>query len=233
MDGVLTQTAKVHAAAWKEMFDEYLRVHADRTGEAFREFTIKEDYPDYVDAKLRQDGVRSFLASRGISLPEGTPNDDPSAETINGLGNRKNALVVELIRTKGVETYPGSVTFLEITREAGMRTAVVSASKNTPEVLRVTGLESMFDDRVDGNVAAELKLPGKPAPETFLEAARRLGSDPAQCVVFEDAIIGVEAGRVGDFGYVVGVDRVDNPDALAAAGADIVVQDLDELLVTE
>lgn len=227
LDGVLTQTAKVHAEAWKEMFDAYLK---EREGEAFRPFDIATEYVEYVDGRLRQDGVRAFLASRGIELPEGSPDDSPDRETINGLGNRKNARVVELIRTKGVETFPGSVRFLQVAREAGLRCAVVSASKNTPEVLRVTGMDALFDVRVDGNVAAERNLPGKPRPDTFLAAASDLGVAPEHCAVFEDATSGVEAGRAGKFGLVVGVDRVGQAEALREHGADIVVRDLSELL---
>lgn len=227
LDGVLTHTAKVHAEAWKEMFDAFL---PQREGDDFRPFDIATDYMQYVDGRLRQDGVRGFLASRGIELPEGAPDDSPDQETINGLGNRKNERVVELIRTKGVETFPGSVRFLKVAREAGLRCAVVSASKNTPEVLRVTGLEDLFDVRVDGNVAAERNLPGKPKPDTFLAAAGELGVDPEHCAVFEDATSGVEAGRAGRFGLVVGVDRVGQAEALREHGADIVVSDLSELL---
>jgi len=229
MDGVLTQTAKVHAAAWTEMFDAYLRGRADREREQFRPFT-PEDYARYVDGKLRQDGVRAFLASRDITLPEGTPDDPPDAETVHGLGNRKNALVQDLIRTNGVDVYEGSVRFVAAVRDAGLRRAVVSASKNTGEVLAVTGLADLFEVRVDGLVAAERHLPGKPAPDTFLAAAEALGVDPAHCAVFEDAIAGVAAGRAGAFGWVVGVDRVGQADALREHGADIVVRDLSELL---
>jgi beta-phosphoglucomutase family hydrolase len=229
LDGVLTQTAKVHAAAWTEIFDAYLRGRAEDSGEPFRPFT-PEDYARYVDGKLRQDGVRAFLASRAITLPEGTPDDAPDAESVHGLGNRKNARVQELILERGVEVYEGSVRFVEAARDAGLRRAVVSASKNTGEVLEVTGLANLFEVRVDGIVAAERHLRGKPAPETFLAAAAALGIEPARCAVFEDAIAGVAAGRAGDFGWVVGVDRVGQADALREHGADIVVSDLSELL---
>lgn len=232
LDGVLTQTAKVHAAAWKEMFDAFLRQRSAETGEPFRPFEIATDYGPYVDGKLRQDGVRGFLASRDIALPEGATDDSPTAETVHGLGNRKNARVVELIRTEGVEVYEGSVRFLESVRSAGLRSAVVSASKNCQEVLAVTGIEHFFEVRVDGVVAAAEQLPGKPAPDTFLTAAKRLGIEPAQCVVFEDAVAGVQAGRAGAFGWVVGVDRFGDPAALQSHGADIVVSDLSELLGT-
>lgn len=230
LDGVLTQTAKVHAAAWKEMFDAFLRQRADETGEPFREFDIVADYGPYVDGKLREDGVRSFLASRGIELPEGTPQDAPDADTIHGLGTRKNERVKELIRERGVDVYEGSVRFVEAVRDAGLRRAVVSASKNTAEVLRVTGIGHFFEVRVDGVVAAEEDLPGKPGPDTFLLAAARLGVEPAACAVIEDAVAGVQAGRAGNFGYVIGVDRHGRPDELREHGADVVVSDLSELL---
>lgn len=227
LDGVLTHTAKVHSEAWKEMFDAFLR---EREGDDFQPFEIATDYMEYVDGRLRQDGVRAFLESRGIELPEGSADDSPEEETIHGLGNRKNDRVQELIREKGVETFPGSVRFLEAANEAGLRCAVVSASKNTPEVLRVTGMEHLFEVRIDGNVAAERNLPGKPAPDTFLAAAEAFGVEPGKCAVFEDATSGVEAGRAGNFGLVVGVNRGDQAAALREHGADIVVNDLSELL---
>lgn len=227
LDGVLTHTAKVHSEAWKEMFDAFLR---EREGADFRPFEIATDYTRYVDGRLRQDGVRGFLQSRGIELPEGSPDDGPDEETIHGLGNRKNERVQELIRTEGVETFLGSVRFVKLAREAGLRCAVVSASKNTPIVLQVAGLEDLFEVRVDGNVAAARGLPGKPKPDTFLAAARELGVDPEHCAVFEDATSGVEAGRAGRFGLVVGVNRADQAEALREHGADMVVNDLSELL---
>jgi len=230
LDGVLTQTAKVHAAAWKEMFDAFLRQRADEAGEPFRPFDIATDYPQYVDGKLREDGVRAFLQSRQIELPEGTPEDPPEADTVHGLGTRKNDLVQRLIRERGVEVYNGSVRFVRAAREAGLRTAVVSASKNTPEILAVTGLASLFEVRIDGNVAATRDLRGKPAPDTFLAAAAELGVPPKRCAVFEDAHAGVAAGRAGGFGYVVGVDRVGQATALQEHGANIVVGDLAELM---
>ena len=230
LDGVLTQTAKVHAAAWKEMFDAYLFERSTETGELFVPFEIATDYALYVDGKLRPDGVRSFLASRGIVLPEGTLDDAPSAATVHGLGTRKNILVHEIIRRDGVEVYEGSVRFIEVVRAAGMRTAVVSASRNCREVLIAAGIEHLFEVRIDGVVAGEAGLPGKPAPDTFLAAASRLGVEPAACVVFEDAVAGVAAGRAGAFGWVVGVDRVGHAEALRSSGADIVVTDLSELL---
>ncbi len=230
MDGVLTKTATVHAAAWKEMFDDYLQQHADETGEEFVPFDIASDYVKYVDGKLRQDGVRSFFESRGISLPEGTPEDDETRETIHGLGTRKNNRVQELIKTKGVDVYPDSITLLQAVRANGLKTAVVSASKNTPDVLRVTNLGDQFDYIMHGGIAAEQGLPGKPAPDTFLAAAKSLGEDPADCVVLEDAIVGVQAGSAGKFGYVIGVDRVEHGDQLRDNGADIVVKNLEELV---
>jgi beta-phosphoglucomutase family hydrolase len=230
LDGVLTRTAKVHAAAWKEMFDAYLAERAGQTGEPFHPFEIATDYTRYVDGKLRQDGVRSFLESRGITLPEGSPDDPPTATTVYGLGTRKNALVLDLLERDGVEVYEGSVRFVEVARDAGLRRAVVSASKNCRQVLAVAGIADLFEVRIDGVVAAEERLRGKPAPDTFLAAAAALGIDPAQCAVFEDAVAGVQAGRAGAFGWVVGVDRVGQAEALKRHGADTVVRDLGELL---
>ena len=217
LDGVLTQTAKVHAAAWKEMFDGFLR---ERDGEDFRPFT-DEDYNRYVDGKPRYDGVRSFLESRGI---------EPEETLVKELGDRKNALVQRKIREDGVEVYEGSRRYLEAARDAGLQRAVVSSSANTKEVLEVTGLDGLIEARVDGVLARERGLPGKPKPDTFLEGARILGAEPSQAAVFEDALAGVEAGRAGDFGCVIGVDRVGQADALRDHGADRVVQDLAELL---
>ena len=230
LDGVLTQTATVHAAAWKEMFDEFLRTRAKQTGEAFVPFDAAVDYLRYVDGRPRYDGVRSFLESRGIELPEGTPNDASTAETIRGLGMRKNELVLEMIHSMGVSTYEGSVRYVLAAREAGLRRAVVSASENTREVLAAAGIEDLFEERVDGIVARERHLSGKPAPDTFLAAARALDVLPAEAAVFEDALAGVAAGRAGRFGFVVGVDRVGQAAALREHGADLVVADLAELL---
>jgi beta-phosphoglucomutase family hydrolase len=230
LDGVLTDTASVHAAAWKQMFDDFLRARAERTGTPFEPFDVKADYGPYVDGKPRLDGTRGFLASRGITLPEGEPSDGPDAETVNGLATRKNALVHEKIEELGVEVYEGSVRYLHAVRDAGLTTAVVSSSANAELVLQVAGLSDLIDHRVDGVVAKERKLPGKPAPDTFLAAAQELNTTADHAVVFEDALAGVEAGRAGDFGCVIGVDRVGQADALREHGADRVVQDLDELL---
>lgn len=227
LDGVLTRTALVHAAAWKEMFDEFLR---ERDGASFRPFDDHEDYDEYVDGKPRDDGTRSFLRSRGIELPEGTDDDPPGAATVHGLGSRKNDLVLARLREKGVEVYDGSVRYVRAARAAGLRTAVVSSSANTAQVLSAAGIADLFDVRVDGRTAKERGLAGKPAPDMFLAAAKELGVPPAQAVVFEDALAGVQAGRAGDFGYVVGVDRVGQADALRDHGAHVVVQDLAELL---
>ncbi|MFF5252773.1 beta-phosphoglucomutase family hydrolase [Streptomyces leeuwenhoekii] len=225
LDGVVTKTAVVHAAAWKETFDAFLR---ERDGEDFRPFT-DADYDEYVDGRPRADGVRSFLASRGIELPEGSPDDPPDAPTVNGVSNRKNVLLLEKIRTQGVEAYDGTLRYIDAVRAQGLRTAIVSSSANTRDVLRSIDAERLFDVRIDGVVAAERKLPGKPRPDTFLAAARDLGVEPSRAAVFEDALAGMDAGRAGRFGYVVGVDRVGQSDALYAHGADRVVRDLAEL----
>jgi beta-phosphoglucomutase family hydrolase len=230
LDGVLTQTAKVHARAWKQMFDEFLSVRAAAGGGPFEPFDERIDYDDFVDGKPRYDGVRSFLDSRGIKLPDGTPNDPPDAQTIDGLGNRKNQFVLEIVRRDGVEAYAGSVRYVHAARDAGLQRAVVSSSTNCRDVLEAAGMLDLFDAIVDGNVARQRQLAGKPAPDTFLEGARRLGSEPAQAAVYEDALAGVEAGRAGHFGYVIGVDRVGHADALYQHGANLVVQDLAELL---
>jgi beta-phosphoglucomutase family hydrolase len=230
LDGVLTKTAVVHTAAWKQMFDEFLRQRAEREGTEFVPFDPGADYQRYVDGKPRYDGVRSFLGSRGIELPEGETDDPPSAETVRGLGNRKNELVLELIREQGVEAYEGSVRYLEAARDAGLRRAVVSASANCRDVLVAAGIEHFFEARIDGVVAEREGLNGKPAPDTFLAGARELGVEKEQAAVFEDALAGVEAGRAGGFAYVVGVDRVGQADALSEHGATVVVKDLAELL---
>jgi beta-phosphoglucomutase family hydrolase len=230
LDGVLTQTAKIHAQAWKQMFDDYLREWAERQGAEFEPFDRPTDYDEYVDGKPRLDGVQSFLSSRGIDLPMGSPSDPPDAETIHALGTRKNDIVLELIRRQGVEPYEGSVRFAEAVRDRGLRRAVVSSSTNCRDVLVAAGIDTFFEEVVDGVVAEREGLAGKPAPDTFLFAARRLGADPSAAAVFEDALAGVESGRRGDFGWVVGVDRTGQAEALARRGADVVVQDLAELL---
>ena len=230
LDGVLTDTAAVHNRAWKQTFDEFLRRRADASGEPFVEFDSGADYNDFVDGKKREDGVRSFLASRGIVLPEGTHDDPPDADTVWGVGNRKNELLLATIERDGVRVYEGSRRYLQAARDAGLRRAVVSSSANTAQVLEVTGLAEFIELRVDGVTARERSLPGKPAPDTFLAAAADLGVTAAESVVFEDALAGVQAGRAGEFGYVVGVDRVGQSEALKAQGADVVVLDLEELL---
>jgi beta-phosphoglucomutase family hydrolase len=229
LDGVLTQTAKVHAAAWKEMFDAYLQGRAKQTGDAFVPFDPVGDYDRYVDGKPRYDGVRSFLASRGIELPEGGPSDAASAETVHGLGNRKNELVLALLKRDGVEAYDGSVRYVHAVREAGLHTAVVSASANCKDVLEAAGISDLFEVRIDGVVAVQRHLKGKPAPDTYLAAAEKLGVEAGAAAVFEDALAGVEAGRAGKFGFIVGVDRTSQREALLEHGADIVVTDLGEL----
>jgi beta-phosphoglucomutase family hydrolase len=221
LDGVLTQTAKVHAAAWKEMFDAFLR---ERQDERFVPFDEHEDYDAYVDGKTRADGVRSFLEARGIPYDE---------DLVHELGERKNAIVLKLIREHGVEVYEGSVRYLHAARDAGLRRAVVSSSANCHDVLVAAGIEDLLEVRVDGITVQERHLRGKPAPDMFLEAARLLGVEPAQGAVFEDALAGVQAGRAGHFGHVVGVDRVGQADALREHGADVVVADLAELLDDE
>jgi beta-phosphoglucomutase family hydrolase len=230
LDGVLTQTAKVHGAAWKQMFDEYLRRRAEHEGEDFVPFDPRSDYDKYVDGKPRYDGVRSFLESRGVELPDGSPDDPPTAETVCGLGNRKNELVLKLIEEQGVEPYDGSVRYVHAAVDAGLRRAVVSSSANCRAVLESAGMLDQFEEIVDGNTLAERDLKGKPAPDTFLAAAEALSVPAAQAAVFEDALSGVEAGRAGNFGIVVGVDRVGQAEALGEHGADIVVEDLAELL---
>ena len=232
LDGVLTQTAKVHAAAWKEMFDEFLNARSRRTGEPFAPFSYPEDYLAFVDGKLRVDGVRSFLASRHITLPEGSADDPATADTVHGLGARKNDLVLDRIDRVGVEVYEGSIRFVEAVRDRGLRRAVVSASRNCRQVLIAAGIEDLFEARVDGVVAAERHLAGKPAPDMFLAAAEELGVRPERAAVFEDATSGVQAGRAGGFGWVVGVASGGNADALKAHGADVVVTDLGELVRT-
>ena len=230
LDGVLTATAKIHAACWKRMFDGYLGMRANKTGEAFRAFEIQTDYKAYVDGKLRYDGVRDFLRSRAIELPEGRPDDLPTAETVCGLGNRKNDMINDVLESEGVEAYPGSAALVRQLRRQGTKTAVVSSSQNCLAVLQAAKMADLFDARVDGDVADRLHLRGKPAPDTFLVAAAELGASPGRAVVVEDAIAGVQAGRAGRFGLVIGVARKGEGGALKDNGADVVVADLSELV---
>jgi len=230
MDGVVTQTAVVHAAAWKEMFDEFLRSRAESTGTQFIPFDPHAEYDAYVDGKPRLDGTRSFLESRGIELPEGTPNDPPGTPTLYGLSNQKNNLVLAKIAAGGVQAYPGSITYIRSVKDKGISTAIVSASANTVQVLKAADIENLFDVRIDGVIAERRGLRGKPAPDTFLAAAEALRKSAKQAAVFEDAQAGVAAGRAGGFALVVGVDRVGQAQALLEHGADIVVKDLADLL---
>jgi beta-phosphoglucomutase family hydrolase len=229
MDGVITKTAVLHAAAWKEMFDEYLRKRADQEHVAFVPFTT-DDYDRYVDGKPRLDGTAGFLKSRGIDLPQGSPDDAPGTPTIWGLSNRKNDLVLAKIAAGAVETYPGSVSYVSSVKKNGLKTAIVSSSANTKQVLEVAGLSDLFDVRVDAQFLDAHSLRGKPAPDSYLAAAKELGVTAAEAAVYEDALAGVESGRAGNFALVVGVDRVGQADELRAHGADIVVKDLSELL---
>lgn len=230
LDGVLTQTASVHAAAWKEMFDEVLARHADDPQVDSRPFDERADYHRYVDGKPRYDGVRDFLASRGLHPPEGTPQDTAEQETIRGLGDRKNQVVQHIIATRGVDPYEGSVRYLHAARDAGLGIAVVSSSANAEAVLAAAGLSEFIAVRVDGKVAADEGIKGKPAPDMFLEAANRLGATPDTAAVFEDAISGVQSGAAGGFAMVIGVDRGGQPEALREAGATVVIGDLADLL---
>ena len=227
LDGVLTQTALVHNAAWKATFDEFLR---NRDGADYVPFDSEHDYHNYVDGKPRQDGVRDFLRSRGITLPEGDPDDAPDTATVYGLGNRKNVLLLKKIDTDGVQVYDGSVAYLKAAEAAGLRRFVVSSSANTAQVLRVTGLDQYVEGRIDGVTLREQNIKGKPAPDSYIAGAKLAGVGPDQAAVYEDALAGVESGRAGNFGYVIGVDRVGQAAALAAHGADVVVSDLSELL---
>jgi alpha,alpha-trehalase len=232
LDGVVTRTAAVHAQAWKALFDEFLRDWAVEHGEPFHPFEIAEDYVRYVDGKRRYDGVAGLLDSRGIELPRGEPSDGPDAKTVCGLGNRKDRYFLEAVEERGVEVFDDAVVLLESGRAAGKRIAVVSASENCDAILERVGLLEHFDARVTGREASAWRLAGKPAPDTFLKAAALLGVAPARAVVIEDAISGVQAGRAGEFGLVIGVDRGGAGDALAANGADLVVTDLAQLAPT-
>jgi beta-phosphoglucomutase family hydrolase len=230
LDGVLTQTAVVHAKAWKQVFDDYLRQHAAATGGTFTPFDPVADYDRYVDGRSRADGTRGFLQARGITLPEGAPDDPPGTDTIYGLSNAKNEVLLALLAADGVKAYPGSVQYLDNVKAGGLLTAVVSASENCRAVLKAAGLEGRFDAVIDGLVAKQEKLAGKPAPDSYLAAAKELAAPPSTAAVYEDALAGVQAGRAGQFGWVVGVDRVGQAAELKAAGADIVVTDLAKLL---
>ena len=230
LDGVITDTASVHAACWKQMFDEYLQKRAAQRGDAFRPFDIAADYRLYVDGKPRYDGVRDFLTSRGIQLPEGRPDDPPEAETVDGLGNRKNELVNKIIEEKGVEPYEGSVELIHQLRGREFKIAVVTSSQNCTAVLQAVKLDHFFDAQVDGNVIHAEHLAGKPAPDSYLMAAKLLGVGPARAIIIEDALSGVEAGRNGNFGLVIGVARKGNVEELQRHGAHMVVNDLAELV---
>jgi beta-phosphoglucomutase family hydrolase len=228
MDGVVTRTASVHAAAWKELFDAYLQQVGERTGTPYGPFT-EEDYLRFVDGKPREAGVSDFLASRGIQIPRGDPSDASDADTAFGLGQRKNAYFLKALHEHGVQVYQSTVALIRRLHQAGIRTAIISASRNTTTVLEAAGVRGLFEAQIDGQVAAQLGLAGKPAPDVFLEAARRLGAAPRRAVVVEDAIAGVQAGHAGGFGLVIGVDRGGNAEALRAKGADVVVEDLSQV----
>ena len=230
LDGVVTDTAKLHAACWKQMFDEYLQKRSTQKGDAFRPFDLANDYRLYVDGKPRFDGVRDFLKSRGIQLPEGSPDDPPQLDTIGGLGNRKNELVDKVIHAKGVKPYEGSVKLIQRLRHDGFKIAVVTSSQNCGTVLKAAKLDALFEARVDGNMMHAQNLAGKPAPDAYLAAAKLLGVEPARSIVIEDAIVGVEAGHTGKFGLVVGVARKGNAEELRQHGAQVVVNDLGELV---
>ena len=230
LDGVLTSTAAIHADAWKQMFDAYLQRRARERGESFREFDIDSDYRLYVDGRPRYEGVQQFLESRGIQLPRGTPASPETEESVCGLGNQKDRLVHQQIEAGRVQSFPGSVEVLRLVRQRGFHTAVVTSSRNCSVVLAAAGIQGLFDTQVDGRTIEEEGLKGKPSPDSFLRAAERLGVEPARAVVVEDAISGVQAGRDGRFGLVIGVDRHGDADALCRNGAHVVVHDLGDLL---
>lgn len=230
LDGVVTATAKVHAACWKRAFDGFLKQRAEKTDEPFQAFDLQNDYKLYVDGKMRYVGVQSFLESRGIQLPYGDPSNPPGYDTVCGLGNFKDVFFDEVLHSEGVEVYEGSVALIRHLRDQGFKLAVVSSSHHCKTVLKVVEIDHLFDVVIDGNLADQLHLAGKPAPDAFLLGAKQLGVEPKRAVVLEDAISGVQAGHAGGFGLVVGVDRTGDPDALQKNGADIVVQDLSELL---
>jgi len=233
LDGVVTRTASVHATAWKQLFDDYLRRRADAEGSAYVPFDLASDYQEHVDGRPREAGVRCFLAARGISIPAGSPGDGPDVETLNGLGSRKDQYFIEALRQHGVDVCEGAASFIRGARTRGVRTAIVSSSRNCAAVLDAAGLGPLFDVRVDGVDLGRLGLAGKPAPDMYLEAARRLETQPGRAVVFEDALVGVEAGRAGQFRLVVGIGRGDHAVDLRAHGADIVVANLRELALTD
>jgi beta-phosphoglucomutase family hydrolase len=230
LDGVITNTASLHAACWKQMFDAYLQTRATQRDDAFRPFDLATDYRLYVDGKPRFDGVRDFLASRGIQLPEGSPDDPSGVDTVGGLGNRKNELVREILEDRGVERYEGSVELVQQLRHQGFKIGVVTSSENCSAVLKAAKLDALFDVRVDGTVIRAQQLAGKPAPDSFLMAAKLLGVEPTRAIVIEDAISGVQAGSNGNFGLVIGVARKGNAEELRHHGADLVVGDLSELV---
>ncbi len=228
MDGVLTETAQIHAEAWKKLFDAYLWERSEKSGETFKPFTM-EDYARYVDGKPRYEGAESFLLSRGIRLSFGTPDDPPELETVCGLANRKNAYFNAALEERGAKAYASSLSFVKEAKAKGARVAAITSSKNGHEILRAAGISDLFDAKITGLESAELGLKGKPDPDIFLTAAERLDAEPARAAVFEDALAGVEAARRGGFGLVVGVDRIGQADELKAKGADLVVKDLSEL----
>lgn len=230
LDGVLTDTASVHTKAWKAMFDAYLSDRAQRTGDEFVPFDAAADYRKYVDGKKREDGVRSFLESRGIELPDGSPDDPDDAETVYGLGNRKNDMFQKVLKQDGVKVFDGSRRYLKAASAAGLGIAVVSSSANTRDVLEVTGLDRFVQKRVDGITLRQEHIAGKPAPDSYLRGAQLLDVPAEAAAVFEDALSGVAAGRAGNFGFVIGVDRVGQAEDLRRNGADVVVSDLAELL---
>lgn len=230
LDGVLTETATLHAKAWKQLFDDFLKKRAEATGETFVPFDIVNDFEAYVNGKPRNDGTRSFLAARSIDLPEGDADDPKTAETVRGLGAKKDEIFHELLRSEGVHAFPGSVRYLQAARDAGKQIAVVSSSRNCKAIVAAAHIEDFFDVRIDGVTASDQHLAGKPAPDTYLAAAKALGVSASEAAVFEDAPSGVEAGSRGHFGFVVGVDREGKPDELRSRGASTVVGDLGELL---
>ena len=230
LDGVITKTARLHAAAWKRLFDEYLAQVSAQTGRALELFDLEEDYRLHLDGKPRHDGVRDFLTSRGLNLPLGDPSDRPERETLYGMGNKKDSYFEIALRETGVDVYPATVEFIRLAKQAGLKTAVVSSSHHCAEILEAVGLTPLFDGRIDGHDIDRLRLPGKPAPDAFWEAARCLAVEPRRAIVIEDALAGVRAGHAGGFGLVIGVDRRNQADALREQGADVVVSDLSELI---